>query len=206
MHIHIPKECSVWLKDHNPTEGDLLFAATLTLFAKLYGTKTFIEMEPEDIKHIIWDKPTLLGVTHLLRLQEQGLIQIVRGLDEVVTFRFNPDLKIKHVASGGEDATIEIPLKEEKTMALCFYLLGRLAYIRVSGTRKDIVIIDNKYDAREGKVATVEKEKKKKHPDMPTGKRKYVRKAYQKHVTNSKLNTIPKIYMDQLTTKQHFEL
>lgn len=206
MTIFIPKECNTWLQDHKPTEGDLLFAATLTIFAKMYGTKTFIEMESDDVKSLIWDKEALLGISHLLRLEAQGLIQIARGLDEVVTFRFHPDLKIKHAASANNDGTIKIELQDPKTISLCYYLLGRLGHVRENGTQKDIVIYPNKYDAIEGKHALNMEKVKKKHPDMPTGKRKYVRKKPSQSKANSRLNVIPTIYMDQIITKKRFTI
>jgi hypothetical protein len=206
MTIFIPKECNTWLQDHKPTEGDLLFAATLTIFAKMYGTKTFIEMESDDVKSLIWDKEVLLGISHLVRLEAQGLIQVARGLEGVLTFRFHPDLKIKHTASANNDGTIKIELKDPKTISLCYYLLGRLAFIRETGTQKDIVIYQNKYDASEGKHALNMAAVKKKHPDMPTGKRKYVRKKPVENKAKTRLNVIPTIYMDQIITKKRFTI
>jgi hypothetical protein len=207
MTIFIPKELKNWIKKSKPSEGDLLFVATIGIFAKMYGNKTFLEMDGNDIKSIIYDKQALLGISHLLRLQEEGVIQVINTVDGVESFRFHPDLKIgRRMLSNIEGENIEIKLKDSKAIGLCYYLLGRLAYVRVNGIEKQIEIIDNKYDASEStfgksRAATIKKQAAK---GKVSAARKYVRKKPIQNHKKTELRVIPHIYMEQLITKKKF--
>jgi hypothetical protein len=208
MKIFIPKELKGWMKQYKPSEGDLLFVATIAIFAKMYGPKTFLEMEEGDVKSLIFDKPILLGNSHLVRLQKEGVIERITGLDGVESFRFNPKLQVKRPVGNPDDGTITVTLKSQRAIGLCYYLLGRLAYIRVNGTSKEIVIIENKYDAAESKfgIAKAAVNKKMQAKGKVSTARKYVRKKPLADRKRSELNTIPHIYMQQVITKSTFTL
>ncbi len=201
MTIYIPKALEGWLKEYKPTEGDLIFVAVTAIFAKMYGAKTFLEMESDDVKCIIWDKPVLYSINHLHRLADQGVIQVAKGLDYIETYRFNPSLQIKRPASYENGEAIKIELKELKSIMVFSYLLGRLADIRVNENGSEFVVIhENIYPATEGRCAKAQAARKQKHPDMKP-KRHYVRKK-PVQPARSYLNTIPHIYHHQLETKK----
>jgi len=201
MTIYIPSALKGWIEEYKPTEGDLIFVAVTSIFARMYGVKTFLEMHPDDIKSMIWDKPVIHSVNHLNRLSEQGVIDHAKGIDDVATFRLAKKLMVRRPASADSGDAIEYQLKESKSIQTFAYLLGKLADVRVNGTETYIHIIENRYEYAESKMA-IQKAKNNVLRRDGTPKRQYIRRKPTEVKERSKLNVIPNIYMKQLETKK----
>lgn len=201
MQVFLPCELKNWLTTEKPSEGDILFIAAVSLFAGMTGVKTFQEWDSHDIKALLWDSNEIMAYTDTIRLKDQGVLEVIQGLQGLESFRLHPNLKVNGTKLLSRKSSIAVDLKETKSIYLLGYLLGRLAHIRTN-IIEDIVV--NRYPT----AAFMIKEKN------PYYERKYgtgIRKEYriseeklakdeEKRKASTMVNVIPLIYMKSLTT------
>ena len=140
MILSLPAPLKPWIDEHKPTDHEMVFLAAMHAFARMYGVETYQEWNSADVKSMA--KPnTTISMTYLTRLKEQGIIEIVNGLDESVTIRFTKGLIPN---SSINTNTIKHTLTDIDAIITFSYFLGRIAHINQESDH----IVNNVYSPR----------------------------------------------------------
>jgi hypothetical protein len=124
MKAYLPAFTKDWL-DTNPPEGEKLFIAAVAFFADHWGVEVYQEWESLDIKNFNHTCKDFMVQKMLRKLTEAGVIQTIKGLDEVESIRLS-----KVMANGSRmifgPSAIPFELSEQSSI-LWAYFLGRTA-------------------------------------------------------------------------------
>lgn len=142
MRIILPKEFKDWYEDFNPTDGEVALMVAVTLFARLFGVKTYQQWETGDVRAFIRGKNPneVAGKTLLKDLQAQGALEYINDIDGIETIRLNPSLSIGDQGMFDAVHTFEVQIKDEGVIMALSFFMGRMADIHDAAEIKDMKI------------------------------------------------------------------
>ena len=162
MKAYLPAFTKDWLKT-NPPEGEKLVVAAIAFFADQWGTKVYQEWDPRDIKNFNHTCKDFMIIRMLRKLEADGIIETIRGLDEVESIRLSQ-------ASMGRTAIVfgpsAIPFElSEQSSILWAYFLGRTADMLAASYSEELMapieIPRKKYKVKPKPVKVVTSTRKK---------------------------------------------
>jgi hypothetical protein len=135
MKVYIPNCFDNWLKEENPTEGEVMLIAAMTIFANIYGPYTYQGWEAQDLKNIIWDitektANNTQASSIIKKYVDYGIIESANfGLDVEVAMRLNVGGKLKaHQKSLiSHKSVTEVEINDVRSIMIFSYFLGRIA-------------------------------------------------------------------------------
>lgn len=140
MRIALPTQLKEWYDDFKPTDGDVVYVSAVTLFARLFGVKTYQEWVTGDIRSLMRPKKRgQVPAKILVRdLEAQGALEYFRGLDDVETVRLNQDLGIKDMNLF--DDVFYVTITEEECIMAYSFFMGRMVDIHDGTEIKEMKI------------------------------------------------------------------
>ena len=142
MRIVLPKALNTWYEDFNPTDGEVALMVAVTLFARLFGVKTFQQWEVTDVRAFIRPKRAneVSSKTLLRDLQAQGALEYINDIDGIETIRLNPGLSIGDLGILDAVRTFEVQIKDEGVIMALSFFMGRMIDIHDGAQIKDMKI------------------------------------------------------------------
>lgn len=134
MTVYIPNCFEDWVKEDNPTEGELMLVAAMTIFANIYGPYVYQGWEAPDVKNFIWDvtekTPSSTHITTIVqKYVDLGIIDTAKfAIDSEVSMKLAFEGKLKKGKTLiSHTSVFPVELKELKSMLIFSYFLGRIA-------------------------------------------------------------------------------
>lgn len=142
MRIAFPNVLKEWHTDFKPTDGEVALVAAVTIFARLFGVKTFQQWYSEDIRAFIRPKNSIekSSKTLLKDLQAQGAIEYINDIDGIETIRLNPELNLGDQGLFNYQHTFEIEIKDEGVIMALSFFMGRMVDIHDGSEIKEMKI------------------------------------------------------------------